>query len=107
MFYASLGLEVAARSLNTGPEQARLDGIDGATVDVVSLALPSRTAPHVELLAYRGAFDRAAWPPGASDDVVSTVIVFAGDDRSASVSAGAASSVLLHDPDGHRLAIGR
>ncbi len=97
-FYEALGLRVAGRSLNAGIEQSRLDAIDGATVDVVSLALPSGTPPHVELLGYRGAFDRAAWPPVAIDDVVSTALVF---------ESGRSTAATLRDPDGHVLVVRR
>jgi catechol 2,3-dioxygenase-like lactoylglutathione lyase family enzyme len=47
-----LGLTVATRGLNQGPEQARLDGVDDPQVDVIALEPPTRT-PHVELLHYR------------------------------------------------------
>lgn len=47
-----LGLTVAERGLNRGPEQARLDGIDDPQVDVIALEAPE-PAPHVELLHYR------------------------------------------------------
>ena len=47
-----LGLMLAQRGLNQGPEQARLDGVDVPQVDVIALE-PPEPAPHVELLHYR------------------------------------------------------
>ncbi|GJE47152.1 hypothetical protein GOFOIKOB_0172 [Methylobacterium tardum] len=47
-----LGLTVAERGLNQGPEQARLDGVEDPQVDVIALE-PPVPAPHVELLHYR------------------------------------------------------
>ncbi len=51
-FYEGLGLRVAARSLNTGPEQERLDAVKHARVEVTALE-PEQTTPHLELLCYR------------------------------------------------------
>ena len=39
-FYTALGFRSGARSLNQGPEQARLDGLDDAVVDIVTLLTP-------------------------------------------------------------------
>ncbi len=47
-----LGLTIAGRGLNRGPEQGRLDGLDAPEVDVIALA-PPVPAPHVEVLHYR------------------------------------------------------
>ncbi len=88
-FYEGLGLVAGARTLNTGVEQARLDGVPGACVEVTTLALPLGTKPHVELLCYRGDFDRGDGPAGV-DDIAATCLVFGpGED--------------LRDPDGHIL----
>ncbi len=93
-FYERIGLVVTGRSLNRGPEQARLDGLEDPVVDVVSLGPPSGDAPHLELLGYRGVYRRDHDEPGP-DDVVATRIVFA-------MPKGAiARSTTLHDPDGH------
>lgn len=51
-FYAGMGFRVGARLLNQGPEQARLDGLDGAVVDIVTLLTPE-AGSHIELLRYR------------------------------------------------------
>lgn len=93
-FYERLGLEVADRSLNRGVEQEKLDGIDDAVVDVVSLHLPSGTAPHLELLGYRGDHDRSREPPSDVDDPLATRLVF--DSESEAEPDGP-----QRDPDGH------
>ncbi|MGU3465790.1 VOC family protein [Methylobacterium sp. C33D] len=73
-----LGLTVAARGLNRGPEQARLDGVDDPQVDVIALDPPA-PAPHVELLHYRtpATERRLAFGPA---DRASTRYVFAAAD---------------------------
>ncbi len=92
-FYRGLGLTVAARQINFGPEQDALDGLPGARVDVVALE-PQDPAPHVELLAYQT-------PPGRAcailrpQDIAATRLVFA--------TTGLAKTVLRQDPDGHAL----
>ncbi|MFH6782996.1 MULTISPECIES: VOC family protein [Methylobacterium] len=118
-FYESLGLHVASRSLNAGPEQARLDAVADPTVEVTGLAFPDGRPPHVELLCYRGA------PPQpvsdlAIDDVAATRLVIAMADDEAMRAACAAhagrlvsgglaprtegaADALLCDPDGHLL----
>lgn len=48
-----LGFRETARLLNEGPTQWRLDGLDGALVDIVVLEPPAGTGPHLELLHYR------------------------------------------------------
>ena len=53
-FYEQLGFRLASRQINRGVEQARLDGLTGAEVEVevVALAPPQEATPHLELLAY-------------------------------------------------------
>ena len=95
-FWATVGLKVAHRQLNQGPEQARLDGFAAsasAQVEVVSLSPPDGLRPGVEMLCYRR-------PPTAA--------------RAASDLSTAATTVVMsgtqppgvgdRDPDGHRLA---
>ena len=91
-FYRGLGLNVAARQTNVGPEQDALDGLSGARVDVVALEPPD-PAPHVELLAYHTPVGRpcARLRP---HDITATRLVFATD---------VPKAVLTHDPDGHAL----
>lgn len=94
-FYTGLGFQQGARSLNQGPEQARLDGLVDAVVDIVTLLTP-KAGPHIELLHYRSP---AAAPRRqvAGDDIAATTMVLTplapvvpiGSDR--------------RDPDGYRL----
>lgn len=95
--YTGLGFAEAARSLNQGPEQARLDGLDGALLDIVVLATP-QPGPHVELLHYRSpapARPRAI----AEGDLAATCTVLSPS------RAGGGAPQALTDPDGHRILI--
>lgn len=112
-FYERLGLHVAARGVNRGSEQQRLDDLPGVEVDVVALAGATPT-PHLELLGYRHprgrvappddptavAADRLAWQDGAArmsgEAGFDAGHVTAGRDHDATTS-------LLRDPDGHWL----
>ena len=114
-FYGRLGLVRSTGSLNTGAEQARLDAVPDAVVEVTGLTTVS-SPPHVELLCYRGGTART---PTAANDVAATQIAFAVTEAEMStlveafaahlVSPGivdlgsGASAALLRDPDGHRL----
>ena len=106
-FYARLGLGRGAGSRNEGPEQARLDDLPDARVEVSPL-FPPRGATHLELLAYRTGQARTQ-RPAAPGDVAATRLVFTADAaliealmaRSDVSPAGA--SPLLRDPDGHLL----
>jgi len=99
-FYGALGLTVAGRSHNRGPEQARLDGVPAPEVEVTALAL-SAGGPHVELLCYRDRAPAPAPAPGAlsTNDIAATRLVFQGELDPQATAAGR----LLLDPDGHRL----
>lgn len=99
-FYEYLGFRVAARSLNTGPEQERLDAVNHAWVEVTALE-PEQTAPHVELLCYRSV-SRGEQAVIRSNDVAATRLVFEIDEPS---SGSAAAQQGLIDPDGHHLVI--
>jgi catechol 2,3-dioxygenase-like lactoylglutathione lyase family enzyme len=101
-FYLGLGLQVSARSLNRGPEQARLDGLLNPRVEVTALS-PSRATPHVELLCYGPtAANRGAAPQG--NDVAATRLTFEMSARSRAEADGIAEQALT-DPDGHHLII--
>lgn len=94
-FYTGLGFRLGARSLNQGPEQARLDGLDDAVVDIVTL-LPPEAGPHIELLHYRSPAPAA--PRGVvPGDIAATLTILAASD-----GAQPADS-LRQDPDGHLL----
>jgi catechol 2,3-dioxygenase-like lactoylglutathione lyase family enzyme len=88
----TLGLRLAARQTNTGPEQDRLDGLIRTNVDVIALT-PGCAPPHVELLAYRSVKLR----PNNAAPASPTRFVFEVD--------GAVSHIQDHDPDGHPLTL--
>jgi catechol 2,3-dioxygenase-like lactoylglutathione lyase family enzyme len=87
-FYTACGLDVGERTLNQGPAQQRLDGLEDVQVDVIPM-VPSAQTPHLELLAYRSTKDREEWAVRAND-VAATRIVWRGD-----------AAELIRDPDGH------
>jgi catechol 2,3-dioxygenase-like lactoylglutathione lyase family enzyme len=93
-FYHALGMTTANRSLNAGPAQAHLDGLEGAHVRVTSLRPASPSGPGLELLAYQ--------PPGRAS--ASSVIDVSTDWVTIQATAAAATPpCALRDPDGHRL----
>jgi catechol 2,3-dioxygenase-like lactoylglutathione lyase family enzyme len=114
-FYERLGLRRDGGSLNVGREQAMLDDVPEPVVEVTALK-PARATPHVELLCYRGDFDRRVTSQ-AVDDVTATRLVLAVESSStleaicrqfsnALLSGPALREndpvcALLHDPDGH------
>jgi catechol 2,3-dioxygenase-like lactoylglutathione lyase family enzyme len=98
-FYERLGLRVAARSLNTGPEQERLDAVNHAQVEVTALE-PEQSTPHVELLCYRSVA-RAENTIVRSNDVAATRLMFDANGP----SSESASPQAQIDPDGHHLVI--
>jgi catechol 2,3-dioxygenase-like lactoylglutathione lyase family enzyme len=119
IFYQGLGLHRSGGSLNVGPEQAKLDGISDAVVEVTAL-VPAHSTPHVELLRYRGNFDRRVQPQ-AVNDVTATKLVFSVENRAAvdalcarytqallsdpARSEGNIHRGFLHDPDGHLICL--
>lgn len=116
-FYGRLGLLRTASSVNVGHEQEKLDNLPGVNVEVTALAPPTQAVPHVELLCYRGNFDRRGLLADRND-VAATQIVFEVDrDALDTIVAlnrdtifGSTTSeseeipaVLLRDLDGHWL----
>lgn len=87
-FYTSRGLSQARATVNHGPTQDALDGLDGVEVDVVPLN-PSVKPPHVEMLGYRHPVGRTLGPL-SNDDVAATRIVWRSN-----------VDALIRDPDGH------
>jgi catechol 2,3-dioxygenase-like lactoylglutathione lyase family enzyme len=87
-FYASHGLSEASATLNQGPTQDALDGLDAVQVDVVPMN-PTSKRPHVEMLCYRHPVGRALGPLSAND-LAATRIVWRSN-----------ADALLRDPDGH------
>ena len=99
-FYEGLGLRIAARSLNCGIEQERLDGVSKPHVEVTALT-PRQATPHLELLKYRSTApdDEKGL---RNNDVAATRLVF----EAAQSSYGAATQKqALTDPDGHHVLI--
>lgn len=118
-FYGRLGLLRTASAVNVGHEQEKLDNLPGANVEVTALAPPAQAVPHVELLCYRGNFDRHELLI-SRNDVAATQIVFEVDRDALDVivalnrdtifgstasETGKIPAVLLRDPDGHLLCI--
>ena len=87
-FYASHGLCEEQRSLNHGPTQTALDGLDDVAVDVAPLK-PAIQPPHLELLSYRH-------PTGVSGGGL-----FANDVAATRIVWRSGQEGLLRDPDGH------
>ena len=118
-FYSRLGLARTASNRNVGREQEKLDNLLGAVVEVTTLASPMQAVPHVELLCYRGNFNRRELSTNRND-VVATQLVFEVErdgldaivapshDTTISSSITMESAglrALLRDPDGHLLCI--
>ncbi|TFG89175.1 MAG: VOC family protein [Hyphomicrobiales bacterium] len=122
-FYEGLlGFRIARRSLNSGPEQDRLDGLGGCLVDVVALAPSEVATPHVELLHYRTPPGRTLASPVRADDISSVRQIHKVDDVDALatrmqeagvsfVSHGVVPlkcggrAVAVSDPDGHMIVL--
>jgi catechol 2,3-dioxygenase-like lactoylglutathione lyase family enzyme len=115
LFYELLSLHVAARGVNQGIEQQRLDNLADVEVDVIAMQPAART-PHLELLGYRQprgranasecltaiAADRLVWQADKVNMLLEALID--GDFTDAIVVSGfvrGATVALLHDPDGH------
>ncbi len=93
-FYRALGLHLRASTLNEGPAQSRLDGLDTARVQVSALRPACAEGPGIELLEYRAGGRRAHC---AVTDVCTDWIV------AAATGLPAGTMRLITDPDGHRL----
>jgi catechol 2,3-dioxygenase-like lactoylglutathione lyase family enzyme len=98
-----LGLTVASRQTNRGPEQDRLDNLIDTVVDVVALH-PASAGPHMELLAYRSPAVRPA-RRRAANDVAATRLVLAVDrlHLPGERLADGSQVAVIRDPDGHLL----
>lgn len=122
-FYGDLlGFQLAGRSLNTGIEQDRLDGLRKTEVDVVGLAPAQVPTPHLELLHYRTPSAEAIAFDIDANDVASTRQVHRVDDLDALVgrlkdsgatfvSPGVVTlgdggrAATVRDPDGHMIVL--
>jgi catechol 2,3-dioxygenase-like lactoylglutathione lyase family enzyme len=99
-FYEALGLRVAARSLNSGYEQAHLDGVNDPHVEVTALA-PHQATPHVELLCYRSAAHHAD-AVLRDNDVAATRLIFEVGRHALENPPSRQTRI---DPDGHHLVL--
>ena len=107
-FYTRLGLSVTAQTLNEGVEQACLDDVADPKVEVTTLTPGGAATPHVELLCYRGAYDRTTGPAGLSDVAASRLMLDVDPDLWPSTGiTSAGDHALLRDPDGHVLELRR
>ncbi len=122
-FYTGLlGFGIGGQSLNQGPEQDRLDGLEGCVVDVVALQPSVVATPHVELLHYRTPPGRTLTAPVKANDVASVRQVHAVDDLIGLVRRlegadapfvspgvvtlkGGGKAASVRDPDGHMIVL--
>src|SRR5262249_60651983 len=102
-----------------GREKEGLNNLLGAVAEVTALPPPVQAVPHVELLCYRGNFDRRELLT-SRNDVAATQLVFEVErqaldaivalNRDTIISSSTTSEngefrALLRDPDGHLLCI--
>jgi catechol 2,3-dioxygenase-like lactoylglutathione lyase family enzyme len=119
-FYEGLGLRRMGGSLNSGPEQDKLDDVTKALVEVTALTPPQLSTPHIELLCYRNGPDRASTRPGINDVAATRlVLTVANDEILAALCAqhpeallsgpvrfeSGARRAMLRDPDGHLICL--
>jgi len=88
--YEECGLTIGKRSLNRGPAQGKLDGLDDVEVDVLPMD-PLHDTPHVELLGYRHPAGRPRHGEAANDIAATRIVCLSGREA------------LVRDPDGHLL----
>ncbi|MEZ4587465.1 MAG: VOC family protein [Gemmatimonadales bacterium] len=119
-----LGFTVAGQSRNYGPEQARLNNVEGASLLITGLRLSA--GPGVELLEYLAPRTGRPYPAEAkSNDLVhwqTTLVARAGDAVGLAASSGLrlvsggateiadravgfSRGVVVRDPDGHALRV--
>lgn len=122
-FYTGLlGFHMGGTSLNRGPEQDRLDGLQGCEVDVVGLVPATVATPHLELLHYRAPPGRALPAPLRANDAASARMILKVDALDALVARLEAAGVpflspgvlklndgtnaaAVRDPDGHMIVL--
>ncbi|MGH8426942.1 MAG: VOC family protein [Gammaproteobacteria bacterium] len=99
-FYTRLlGLHVAARSINSGAEQARLDHAPDVRVNVVALEPAEAHTPHVELLGYERPAGRP-FPAGIKpNDILADRLVLEVDDLPRLVQVLEAENLMFVSPD--------
>lgn len=118
-FYERLGLQRVGGSLNSGPEQDKLDNVSGALIEVTALAPPRFSVPHIELLCYRSHSDQQAALLGTNDLAATRLVLAVRDDEIDAFCAQNTDTLLsgpvrfqkgelramLRDPDGHLLCL--
>ncbi len=122
-FYTRLlGLNLASRSVNTGPEQARLDCARDVRVGIGALEPVTGEPPHVELLNYEQPVGRSIPGDLKANDVAADCLVFQVHDlpqlmdslhahNIELISPGMVSlhagqrAALIKDPTGHLLSL--
>jgi catechol 2,3-dioxygenase-like lactoylglutathione lyase family enzyme len=87
-FYTSHAMSQGPATVNEGPTQDALDGLEGVQVDIVPIRA-NDGPPHVELLGYRHPLGRALSLMTANDIAASRIVWQADKDA------------LVRDPDGH------
>ncbi len=99
-FYEQLGLSLQSAQLNQGVEQARLDGLDVAEVDVVAMAPLHAETPHLELLAYRKPEPVSG---GMQDSATADRLIWQSQqiDGSSRFGGEPPRTRVVTDPDGH------
>lgn len=112
-----LGMQVAGRSENSGPEQDRLNGVVGSRVRITGLR--AARGPGIELLEYLAPRDGRPYPADErANDLVhwQTRVVATDAATVASLAAGATAQLpdrtlgfavggVVRDPDGHALEV--
>jgi catechol 2,3-dioxygenase-like lactoylglutathione lyase family enzyme len=118
-FYERLGLQRVGGSLNSGPEQDKLDDIAGARVEVTALAPPRFSTPHIELLCYRSDSERESAVLGTNDVAATQLVLVVSSDEMDALCGRNTDALLsgpvrfdqgalramLRDPDGHLLCL--
>ena len=119
-FYRRFGLRHSGGSLNEGGEQAKLDGLGRAIVEVTALAPHQFATPHVELLCYRDRTDQTVVLPAANDVAATRLVMAVPNGKTLetlctqnidAILSGpvrfehGARRALLRDPDGHLLCL--
>jgi catechol 2,3-dioxygenase-like lactoylglutathione lyase family enzyme len=106
-FYGQFGFRILGRSLNSGPPQQRLDGLNDAEVQVTALGQPG-AVPHLELLCYRSSRSCGLVRPcHASNDVSATRLVLRSSQQTGHPATPASWTRVerLEDPDGHHVLV--
>jgi catechol 2,3-dioxygenase-like lactoylglutathione lyase family enzyme len=100
-FYERLGFTIAARSINSGLEQERLDAVRDPHVEITALT-PPQGPPHIELLRYRGV-QHGRMDALRSNDIAATRLVLQREAHEPQDASAMPCSLV--DPDGHRLSL--